>query len=250
MMDFFDCNVAYGLPTRRPLLPVASAAQLLAEMTRAGVGKALVWQIIQHDASPQAGNAILAEDLCAQPNLVGCWAILPNQGREFAPLELFFGQMKAANVRAIRAFPGSHRFLLNSVSLGDWLAAFTARRVPLLLSMKYGVEWRDVYALLADFPELVCVILDHGCWGEDRLFRPLLERYPHVYVDTAHYLLDGGIEALVESYGPSRLLFGSGFPLCYFGGMMLALKHAEISEEAKAQIACGNLERVLAEVQL
>lgn len=54
MMDFFDCNVAYGLPSRRPLLPVASAAQLQAEMTRAGVGKTLVWQIIQHDASPQA----------------------------------------------------------------------------------------------------------------------------------------------------------------------------------------------------
>jgi len=120
----------------------------------------------------------------------------------------------------------------------------------MLLSMKHGVEWRDLYDLLADFPNLVCVVLNHGCWGEDRLFRPLLERYPHVYVDTAHYLLDGGIEGLVESYGPGRLLFGSGFPDCYFGGMMLALKHAEISDAAKSAIACGNLERILAEVQL
>jgi uncharacterized protein len=249
-MDFFDCNVAYGLPTRRPLLPVASTADLQVEMARAGVRKALVWQITQHDASPQVGNAILAEDLRGQPNLVGSWAILPNQGREFPPVDQFCEQMRAANVRAIRTFPDSHRFLLNSVALGSWIEPLSARRVPLLLSMKYGVEWRDVYALLADFPDLVCVILDHGCWGEDRLFRPLLERYPHVYVDTAHYLLDGGIESLVESYGPSRLLFGSGFPTCYFGGMMLALKHAEIAEDAKMAIACGNLERVLAEVQL
>jgi hypothetical protein len=249
MMDFFDCNVAYGLPTRRPLLPVASVTQLQVEMARAGVRKALVWHLIQHEASPQVGNAILAEDLRGQTNLAGCWAILPNQGREFPPVDVFHEQMKAVNVRAIRAFPGSHRFLLNSVALGSWLEAFNARRVPLMLSMKYGVEWRDVYALLADFPDLVCVILDHGCWGEDRLFRPLLERYSHVYVDTAHYLLDGGIESLVESYGPSRLLFGSGFPQCYFGGMMLALKHAEIAGEDKTAIACGNLERILAEVQ-
>jgi hypothetical protein len=32
--------------------------------------------------------------------------------------------------------------------------------------------------------------------------------------------------------------------------MMLALKHTEIADEAKAAIACGNLERILAEAQL
>ena len=85
---------------------------------------------------------------------------------------------------------------------------------------------------------------------DPRLFRPLLERYPHLYVDTAHYLLDGGIEGLVERYGPGRLLFGSGFSTCYFGGMMLALKHSEIDEAAKSAIACENLERILEEVQL
>lgn len=248
-MDFFDCNAAYGLPTRRPLLPVAGVDDLQTEMKRAGVRRALVWHIGQHDASPQVGNVLLADDLRAHENLAGCWAILPNQGNEFPPPERFFDSMKAVNVRAIRVFPGSHHFLLHSVALGDWLEAMVERRVPLLLSMQRGVEWRDVYALLADFPDLVCLILDHGCWGEDRLFRPLLDRYAHVYVDTAHYLLDGGIESLVERYGPTRLLFGSGFPTCYFGGMMLALRHAEIDEESKTAIACGNLERILAEVR-
>ena len=45
---------------------------------------------------------------------------------------------------------------------------------------------------------------------------------PNVYVDTAQYLLDGGIESLVADYGGRRLLFGSGFPESYMGGMMLA----------------------------
>jgi len=78
----------------------------------------------------------------------------------------------------------------------------------------------------------------------------LVEKYPNVYVDTAQYLLDGGIEAFVRDYGPSRMLFGSGFPDAYFGGMMLALRHAEISEEAKEAISGGNLERILQEAQL
>ena len=44
------------------------------------------------------------------------------------------------------------------------------------------------------------------------MFRPLLERYPNFYVDTAQYLLDGGIESVVTDYGAGRMLFGSGFP--------------------------------------
>lgn len=84
----------------------------------------------------------------------------------------------------------------------------------------------------------------------DRLFRPLLEHYPNVYIDTAQYMLDGGLEALVADYGPGRILFGSGFPKSYFGGMMLAIKHARIPAEAKLDIASRNLDRLLAEVQL
>lgn len=248
-MIFFDCNAYFGLPSRRPLMPAPCAGDLLAEMSHAGVSKALAWHITQHDGSPQAGNLLLAEGIAPHDNLAGCWAVLPNQAREFPRPEDFLRQMRAARVRAVRLFPGSHKFLLNRVAVGDWLEAFTAFRVPVLLSLQYGVDWPAVYAILAEFSEMVTVICDHGCWGEDRLFRPLLERYPNVHVDTAQYLLDGGIEALVRDYGPTRLLFGSGFPDQYMGGMMLAIRHARIDEQAKAAIAGGNLERLLAQVE-
>ena len=73
----------------------------------------------------------------------------------------------------------------------------------------------------------------------DRMFRPLLDRYPNVYVDTAQYLLDGGLESLVADYGAQRVLFGSGFPESYMGGMMMTLQHARIPVEAKtATLGC------------
>jgi hypothetical protein len=232
-----------------PLAPVPTAEALLAEMDRVGVDKALVWHIAQHDASPQVGNQLLADAIRAHPRLAGCWTILPNQAREFPPLPVFFRQMREARVRALRVFPRSHKFLANAVSMGDWMEAMVARRIPLFLSVRRGVEWGDIYDLLAEFPDLVCVICDHGCWGQDRLFRPLLEHYPNVHVDTAQYLLDGGIESLVADYGGRRLLFGSGFPESYIGGMMLALRHARIPDEAKQAIAGGNLERILAQAK-
>ena len=248
-MKFFDCNAYFGLPARPTLAPAPDVEALIAEMDRCGVDQALVWHIAQHDASPLAGNPLLTEAIAVQPRLWGCWSILPNQAHEFPAFDAFFAQMLAARVMALRAFPISHHFLLNEVAMGSWFGPMSTHRIPFFLSVARGADWQIAYDLLWEFPELVCVICDHGCWGEDRRFRPLLERYRHVYVDTAQYLLDGGIEALVADYGPGRLLFGSGFPDSYQGGMMLALKHARIPDEAKAAIASGNLERILAEVR-
>ncbi len=249
-LHFFDCNAFFGLPMKGSLAPVQLAEGLLAEMERAHVERALVWHIAQHDASPQVGNQLLAGAIQPHPGLLGCWTILPNQAREFPPPAIFFEQMKAARITALRVFPTMHHFLLNAVSMGPWLDPVVDRHIPLLISVKRGAGWPEVYSILAEFPKLVCVICDHGCWGMDRLFRPLLEHYPNVYIDTAQYMLDGGLEALVADYGPGRILFGSGFPESYFGGMMLAIKHARIPAEAKLDIASRNLDRLLAEVQL
>ncbi len=250
-MRFFDCNVFIGQPARPELLlPAPTAEALLGEMDRAGVERALVWHIAQHDASVQEGNRLLAAAIRPHPRLVGSWALLPVHTREQAPPEAFFRLMREANVRALRIFPSVHGYLANAVALGEWLGPLAERRIPLLLSVKRGLDWPGVYALLADCPSLTCIICDHGCWGQDRYFRPLLERYPNVCIDSAQYFLDGGLEALVADYGARRVLFSSGFPESHFGGMMLALRHARIPEEAKHAIAWGNLERLLEEEEL
>jgi predicted TIM-barrel fold metal-dependent hydrolase len=250
-MRFFDCNAFFGLPAhQRPLAPVATAEQLLREMDRCGVDRALVWHIAQHDASVQAGNRLLAEAIRHHPRLRGCWCILPAHTGEQPPPAVFFRHMREAHIGSVRIFPATHRYLANRLSLAEWLEPMVEQRIPLLVSVKRGMEWRDVYALLADFPELTCVVCDHGSWGMDRYFRPLLERYPRVHIDISQYFLDGGLEALVADVGASRLLFGSGFPESYLGGMMLALRHARLPDEAKVAIASGNLERLLAESDL
>ena len=232
------------------LAPVAGVAELLRAMDRAGIARALVWHVAQHDLSPLVGNGLLAEAIASQERLVGCWAMIPNQARELGPTEEWFERMARANVRAVRAFPQDHRYLLRRESVGDILDGMVQRKIPLILSLKRGVSWDAVYNLLAEFPDLLCIISETGCWGSDRWFRPLLERYPNVYIDMSDYLLDGGIEALVRDYGAGRMLFGTGFPDQYHGGMMLALKHAEIAQDERDAIASGNLERILCEVEL
>ncbi len=127
--------------------------------------------------------------------------------------------------------------------MGQLLGAM-ASAVPLFLSIRRD-NGHHLW-LVGVFPD-PCVVCDHGCWGEDRQFRPLLERYPNVHIDTAQYLLDGGIRGARCRLRADRLLYGSGFPESHFGGMMMALKHAQIADGAKSAIAHGNLERLLKE---
>lgn len=257
-MDFFDCNCYFGSPFKPGESPKVCAGvdDLLAELNRAGIARAMVWSVAQLDASPQHGNPLLAEAIRNHPNLFGVWTVLPPQTGEIPPDKLF-SDMKANRIMALNAFPNANRYLLNAVTMGPLLAEMTARRIPLIYSLKNnqpGVgergAWMGLYDLLKDFPELTVIITDHGSWSSDRYFRPLIENYKRVYVDTAIYFLDGGIEDLVARYGPGRLLFGSGLPERFPGGMMLAIRHAEISEDAKVAIASGNLDRIIKEVTL
>jgi len=250
-MDFFDCNCFIGLPAGGILKPARTAADLLAAMDRAHIGRAVVWHVAQRDYAVVPGNHLLAREIAPhRDRLVGCWSILPNQAGELPPPDDFFSSMADAGVAVLRVFPSAHKFLLRPESFGPILEQATARRIPLFLSVRDGIGWPGIYDLLEQFPELTAIIGNFGSWGTDRLFRPLLERYPNVHIDIADYRLDGGIQGVVECYGPRRLLFGSGFPAGNHGGMMLALKHAEISDEAKRSIAAGNLERILQQVRL
>ncbi|MBN1345177.1 MAG: amidohydrolase family protein [Phycisphaerae bacterium] len=249
-LAFFDANAFIGRPATGIPSPAPTAGDLLAEMDHNGIDRALVWHVAQLDYAPTIGNRMLADEIAPHDRLIGCWTLLPCSLPEFPKPDELIASMKDARVRALRVFPERHRYLLRREVFGPVLDVMLQRRIPLILSVERGNPWQAIYDLLERMPELVCIVSDYGCWGADRWFRPLLDHYEHVYVDLADYLLDGGIEALVADYGASKLLYGSGFPIQYPGGMMMAIRHAEIGEEDKQAITSGNLDRVLGEVRL
>ena len=250
-MRFFDCNCYIGRPMNGLLRPVATADELLARMDRAGIERALVWHVAQRDYAVPTGNRLLAEAIAGHHDrLAGCWSFMPNQAGELASPDEFCAQMAEANVRALTAFPNLHHFLLRGETCGPILRAMVERRIPLILPITSAVGWPSAYDLLAEFPDLVCILSNVNTWGSERQFPPLLESYANVYLDISEFILDGGIEAYAERFGAGRMLFGSGFPSRGHGGMMLAVKHAEIPEEDRQAIAAANLEAILTRERL
>ena len=254
-LRYVDCNVSIGRPAHGLIRPCPSAADLLAEMDRLGVERALVRHALMSEQSPAVGNPALAEAIADQPRLVGSWAILPPQTDELPPAPQFFAEMAATNVRALWAFPEQHRYLLDRLTFGGFLDEVAERRIPLFIPRDAGGPrpsdtWRLLLNLLEQYPALTLVLAHHGPWGEDRFFRPFLDHYPRFYLDISRYELDGGLRELVARYGPERLLYGSHFPEHSMGGPRLMLARAEIGEAARRAIAGENLERLLAEVTL
>jgi predicted TIM-barrel fold metal-dependent hydrolase len=253
-LRFFDASAYIGRPMialpNGPAGACATAEELLAEMDRAGIERALVWHTAQRDHDAPAGNRLLADAIAPHDRLYGCWAIYPPQTGELGDLDDFFAAAGKARVRAFRVFPQGNRFLLRTESLGDILERMLKARVPLFVSAPKHAPWEAVYDLLKEMPELRVVLSEQPNWGCDRYFRPLIERYPNVYVELSGYFVAGGLDAFVRDYGAKRLLFGTNFPESYLGANMLAVRHLDVSPADRQAIAGGNLEKLLGEVKL
>ena len=244
-LRLFDCFSAVGRSTRPPLQPSLTAEDLLETMDRSGVDEALVSSAAVEIASPLVTNPAIAELCAAHDRLHPVWQLLPPQTGEMLP-ENLPGEMKEHGVKALVARPDIHKYQLNSITMGSMFEMMQSCNIPLFLNS----DWRLITDILKDFPQLIIIASNLGCWGVDRQMRPLLEHFKNFYVETSSVQLDGGIPALVEKYGATRILFGTGFPWHAIGGPALMLRNMDILPEAKELIAYGNLERLLNEVTL
>jgi uncharacterized protein len=251
-VGFFDINCFVGCAAQGTYRPARTVRELEAFNRGVGAAGALVYHIMQYDYAPQAGNAYLAAELAGSTATYGCTTLLPPQTGELPRPGEFFKAMREGRMRALRAFPLKHHFALNRITFGMFLDDVSERKVPLLLSvLREGDDWGVAYELLAEYPKLTCVLCDTGVWGADRFYRPLVERYDRVFLDTSMVGIgDGLLESLCKSYGADRLLYGSGFPERVPEASMLSLLHAELSDSDVAAIASENAHRLLEEAEL
>ncbi|NPV09642.1 MAG: amidohydrolase family protein [Anaerolineae bacterium] len=261
-MHLFDCNASYGLLDVPPLQYAATPADLIAEMDFCSVAEALVTCAAQRCDSPLVGNDLVLEQTRDHPRLHPAWVLLPPQTEEQAPtVDAFIARMGEAEVRALWAFPARNKYLLNATTFGPVFEVLIERSIPLFFPLTEALPgpgghaaghlgWQTVDDLLSQFPRLTLVATDQSVWGQDRYFRPLIERYRNLYLDISTYEQGRGLEDFCRKYGPDRLLFGTHYPEVPMGGPVLNLVNADIGSRDKELIGAGNLSRLLQEVKL
>lgn len=238
----------------KPIRYAETVRDLLKEMDFYGIDEALVFHSRQRDDSPVVGNKILINEIKGVGRLYGAFATLPPQTGEMGSFEDLLDKMRLGNIRAFRAFPSEHRFLMTKTALEPLYDFMVERHIPLFISINEscgGISgWYLIEKIMSGVPSLTLIVTEHGSWGQDRFFRPLIERYENLYLDISRYELDGGISDFCTKYGAERLLFGTGYPWWNPGGPILMLSQADITSKEREMIASGNLKRILGRVRI
>jgi len=228
---------------------VPDAAELVALYDELGIGRALVAHACLTEMNGPAGNARAVDALHDYPQLLPTWSILPPQTGEMGTIPEFLAGMRAAGVRALWAIPDG--YLLNMLTFGPLFEELVARKIPLFLRLARLESWETLTNLLAEAPAgLRMAVTLPSVWGQERYFRPLLERYPGLHVITSLFMVAGAYQSHVDRYGARQLLFGTDFPNQQPGGALLMLLHSGLQDAEIAAIAGGNLQLMLEEVRL
>ena len=75
--QLFDASAYVGdWATER--LAFSTPGELLAEMDRFGIGRALVCHTLAWQNSPSLGNARLMREIASHPRLEPCWVVVPS----------------------------------------------------------------------------------------------------------------------------------------------------------------------------
>ncbi|MBD2865091.1 amidohydrolase family protein [Paenibacillus oceani] len=261
-MKWIDCSCGIGYRTvnsdivnheffliREQVEQARHAEELLETLDFCGIAGAVVYHATMIDVDPGYGNAKLMEETAKAPGrLFPTWTMLPAITDEaFAP-EPLFQRMKQNGVRLLRAYPERNRYLLNAITMGEQLDAIAAARIPLYLSPSTG--WEHIYSVLEQFPELTVIVHNYGLWSHARFLYPLLRTYSNVYIECGDMQTAGELKHICGKFSSERILFGSDFPSNNIGGPLATVIGSGIGQADIANIAFGNIERLLSEVRL
>jgi hypothetical protein len=154
-------------------------------------------------------------------------------------------------VRLVRLFPVAHNFLLVGAYLGGMLEAIQELRLPLMV-WQTQTTWPTIAGVCEKYPELRFVVGGAGrkLFYDNRIYDAFLERYLNLFLETHNLTNYLGLDDLVNRFGSERLLFGSHFPHLDPNSAAMLICHGTMSPCDRHNIAHGNLERLLAEVDL
>jgi predicted TIM-barrel fold metal-dependent hydrolase len=176
--------------------------------------------------------------------------MLPHETGEVPPPDEVVAEMIAAGVRAARILPTTYRFAFSLWNLEPLLSLLAAHRIPLWVDFGHegwserSTDWNGLHEVCGAFPDLPVVLVRPNI-GSNRWLFPLMRRHANLHIETSYYTVHRGIELVCETFGPERVLFGTGMPHRAPGPAITALAYSGVDDGARALVAGGNLQRLL-----
>ena len=245
-----DANVGVGHCNFRPA-PVDTPDELLAELNRHGVERALIHHQHGEALSAVTGNDCLYEWLEGHEDVfIPQWMASPEPDC-LVQLQELRSAGKLNNVRIHDS--GAARIPFVDWVYGDLFEWLQQERIPVWISLfdTWNPTWTarastpvtEVMGMRRAFPDLVTVLLG-AHYVHSFYVRPFL-KLPNTYLELSRYEVLREFEALVSEFGPERLLYGSFYPRLAMGPILYYMHSVGFDEAALRTMCAGNLERIL-----
>ena len=243
-VPLFDVQCGFGGATRGSAERVG-AKELAREMARLRIDRALVRIAPEElDADIAASNAALYAACAAQPSLVPCPVVVPADGGDFPPEDRQVDAHIRRGAGAVCVRPGNDYWSLAPWGCDRLFRALEERRMPVVCLHRL-LTLEQVGGLAGRYPALP-LILAEATYRQQRSILAMMGRFPNIHLSLGNnYTVHKGIEQLISRVGAERILFGTGFPFAEPMTAITQLMYAEIADEQKRRIGCGNAERLL-----
>lgn len=242
---YFDCNATYGPHPGKHREARWTLEHLLEDLDLAGISGALVQHEQGMHGDPLLANRTLIEDIAPhRKRLFPCWAAFPG-GHGFPDGRTFARQLKDNDVRAVRIAPDLFGLPPTERRWGDLRDALVAERILVIMTIdRQCGDFRTIDTMLRLFREGNTLLTGH-CWHHWQGIEHLMAEHPHLHIEFSTFQANRAMECFAERFGAERCLFGTGLMSKAPGAARGFLDWSFLPEAQTAQIAAGNLKRLL-----
>ena len=248
-LKLIACDVLVGLPRKPFALFHPDAADLDTEMKRLEISSAIVRHRQCIENFPHWGNDALLRDAAGRPAWIPAVSLTPDGVPDRYSVEAMMADFLSRGVRAGWISPREHMFSPRPWCSGKLFGLCTETRLPVIVDYR-GITFDEIDEIMTAFPALRLIVTQVPRFGRHRSLYALLDRHPGLNLClSSAYSVHEGLPDLVGQFGHARLVWGTSYPEAEGGASISLLTYAPISEAARAAIAHGNIERMLAEVK-
>jgi hypothetical protein len=247
-MKFIDANCMIG-PWRYREFRINSVKDLLNEMDRLGIEKALVYHSASWFWDPAEGNRILIKQSSEIERLIPVMAGSPLIEQELGGRKGMLEFICKNRIGGIRLFPNDHNYTLSKWNMISLFEITNQLKIPVMIEGKPNEGSIDKY--FDSIVDLACsykntpVIISDLKLQYLRVLYPMMDKCSNIYVDTSTLYPFRGIEETVKYFGAHRILFGSRTPFIDTGVAVGRIVYSGLDKADRQKVAYGNIEKLV-----
>jgi predicted TIM-barrel fold metal-dependent hydrolase len=257
-----DCNCFFGRNSMSPGLSI-SEENIIGYHEDLGTvsnnSTIILTNMLSVFYDPVEGDNRTAELIGRHSFTKGC-LVFPNSfiGNEQDFEKYLAGRFKEG-FRILRLYPRSHKYIIEPWAFKMVFKILEKFAFPVLISLdelditgNKAVDWDIIYRIAGKYPRIP-FILDGGNSKElmfTGYFYQLLDAAENVFLESHNLLGFNQVEDITNKLNPSRIVFGSNYPV--YPELLAAkrLMFSRLNEEDRKNILSGNIDRIISNISL